>query len=82
MISSDVVSRKDHLMLKVLTFYRIFQLQKISFITLTQMLFPTEEYKFNLLSENGHYLFLKALETFRNIPLVIQVSPYDNKFIV
>ena len=51
---------------------------------LSQMIFKPEDYKFNLLSENVHYLFLfkSHRNSSKNIHLAKQVSPYENKFIV
>ena len=48
------------------------------------MLFKPGDYKFNVLSENVHYLFLfkSPRNTSKIIQLAKQVSPYDNKFIV
>ena len=51
---------------------------------LSQMLFKPGDYKFNVLSENVHYLFLykSPRNSSKIIHLAKQVSPYDNKFIV
>ena len=47
------------------------------------MLFKPGDYKFNVLSENVHYLFLfkSPRNASKIIQLAKQVSPYDNKFI-
>ena len=51
---------------------------------LSQMLFKPNDYKFSVLSENMHYLFLfkSPRNSSKVIHLAKQVSPYDNKFIV
>ena len=51
---------------------------------LSQMLFKSGDYKFNVLSENVHYLFLfkSPRNASKIIHLAKQVSPYANKFIV
>ena len=48
------------------------------------MVFKPGDYKFNVLSENVHYLFLfkSPRNASKIIHLAKQVSPYDNKFIV
>ena len=48
------------------------------------MLFKPNDYKFSVLSENMHYLFLfkSPRNSSKVIHLAKQVSPYDNKFIV
>ena len=58
--------------------------KKLSVIMLSQMLFKSGDYKFNVLSENVHYLFLfkSPRNASKIIHLAKQVSPYDNKFIV
>ena len=58
--------------------------KKLSVIMLSQMLFKPGDYKFNVLSENVHYLFLfkSPRNSSKIIHLAKQVSPYDNKFIV
>ena len=52
----DIISRKDDLMQKLFTVYS--NHKKLSVIMLSQMLFKSGDYKFNVLSENVHYLFL------------------------
>ena len=78
----DIVSRKDDLMQKLFTVYS--NHKKLSVIMLSQMLFKPGDYKFNVLSENVHYLFLfkSPRNSSKIIHLAKQVSPYDNKFIV
>merc|ERR1712074_382480 len=51
---------------------------------LSQMLFKPVDYKFKVLSENVHYLFLfkSPRNSSKIIHLAKQVSPYDNEFIV
>ena len=51
---------------------------------LSQMLFKPGDYRFNVLSENVHYLFLfkSPRNSSKIIHLAKQISPYDNKFIV
>ena len=78
----DIISRKDDLMQKLFTVFS--NHKKLSVILLSQMLFKPGDYKFNVLSENVHYLFL--FKSPRNASKIIQldkqVSPYDKKFIV
>ena len=78
----DIVSRKDNLMQKLFTVYS--NHKKLSIIMLSQMLFKPGDYKFNVLSENVHYLFLfkSPRNASKIIHLAKQISPYDNKFIV
>ena len=78
----DIISRKDDLMQKLFTVYS--NHKKLSVIMLSQMLFKPGDYKFNVLSENVHYLFLfkSPRNASKIIHLAKQVSPYDNKFIV
>ena len=78
----DIVSRKDNLMQKLFTVYS--NHKKLSVIMLSQMLFKPGDYRFNVLSENVHYLFLfkSPRNTSKIIHLAKQISPYDNKFIV
>ena len=78
----DIISRKDDLMQKLFTVFS--NHKKLSVILLSQMLFKPGDYKFNVLSENVHYLFLfkSPRNTSKIIQLAKQVSPYDNKFIV
>ena len=78
----DIISRKDDLMQKLFTVYS--NHKKLSVIMLSQMLFKSGDYKFNVLSENVHYLFLfkSPRNASKIIHLAKQVSPYDNKFIV
>ena len=78
----NIVSRKDDLMQKLFTVYS--NHKKLSVIMLSQMLFKPGDYKFNVLSENVHYLFLfkSPRNSSKIIHLAKQVSPYDNKFIV
>ena len=51
---------------------------------LSQMLFKPGDYRFNVLSENVHYLFLfkSPRNTSKIIHLAKLISLYDNKFIV
>ena len=81
-LQCDIVSKKDDIMQKLFTVYS--NHKHLSVILLSQMLFKPNDYKFNVLSENAHYLFL--FKSPRNSSKVIhsakQVSPYDNKFIV
>ena len=58
--------------------------KKLSVIMSSQMLFKPGDYRFNVLSENVHYLFLfkSPRNTSKIIHLAKQISPYDNKFIV
>ena len=58
--------------------------KKLSVIMLSQMLFKPGDYRFNVLSENVHYLFLfkSPRNSSKIIHLAKQISPYDNKFIV
>ena len=51
----DIVSRKDDLMQKLFTVYS--NHKKLSVIMFSQMIFKPGDYKFNVLSENVHYLF-------------------------
>ena len=78
----DIIARKDDLMQKLFTVYS--NHKKLSVIVLSQMLFKPGDYKFNVLSENVHYLFLfkSPRNASKIIHLAKQVSPYDNKFIV
>ena len=78
----DIISRKDDLMQKLFTVFS--NHKKLSVILLSQMLFKPGDYKFNVLSENVHYLFLfkSPRNASKIIQLAKQVSPYDNKFIV
>ena len=78
----DIVSRKDNLMQKLFTVYS--NHKKLSVIMLSQMLFKPGDYRFNVLSENVHYLFLfkSPRNSSKIIHLAKQISPYDNKFIV
>ena len=78
----DIVSRKDDLMQKLFTVYS--NHKKLSVILLSQMLFKPGDYKFSVLSENVHYLFLfkSPRNSSKIIHLAKLVSPYDNKFIV
>ena len=78
----DIIARKDDLMQKLFTVYS--NHKKLSVIMLSQMLFKSGDYKFNVLSENVHYLFLfkSPRNASKIIHLAKQVSPYDNKFIV
>ena len=78
----DIVSRKDDLMQKLFTVYS--NHKKLSVIMLSQMLFKPGDYRFNVLSENVHCLFLfkSPRNTSKIIHLAKQISPYDNKFIV
>ena len=78
----DIVSRKDNLMQKLFTVYSTHK--KLSVIMLSQMLFKPGDYRFNVLSENVHYLFLfkSPRNSSKIIHLAKQISPYDNKFIV
>ena len=78
----DIVSRKDDLLQKIFTVYSSHK--NLSVILLNQMLFKPGDYKFNVLSENVHYLFLfkSPRNASKIIHLAKQVSPYDNKFIV
>ena len=78
----DIVSRKDDLMQKLFTVYS--NHQKLSVIMLSQTVFQTGDYKFNVLRENVHYLFLfkNPRNSSKIIHLAKQVSPNDNKFIV
>ena len=67
----DIVSRKDNLMQKLFAVYSYHR--KLSFIMLSQMLFKPGDYKFNVLSENVHHLFL--FKSSRNSSkLLIQAS--------
>ena len=78
----DIVTRKDDKMQKLFTVYS--NHKNLSMMLLSQMLFKTNDYKFSVLSENVHYLFL--FESPRNSSKVIhlskQVRSYDNTFIV
>ena len=78
----DIVSRKDDIMQKLFTVYS--HHKNLSVILLNQMLFKSGDYKFSVLSENVHYLFLfkSPRNASKIIHLAKQVSPYDNKFIV
>ena len=69
-------------MQKLFTVYSNYK--KLSVIMLSQMLFKPGDYKFNVPSENVHYLFLfkSPRNSSKIINLAKQVSPYDNKFIV
>ena len=77
----NIVSRKDNLMQKLFTVYS--NHKKLSVIMLSQMLFKPGDYKFNVLNENVHYLFL--FKSPRNSSKIIhfakQGSLYDNQFI-
>ena len=77
----DIVSRKDDLMQKLFTVYS--NHKKLSVIMLSQMLFKPGDYRFNVLSENVHYLFLfkSPRNSSKIIDLAKQISPYDYKFI-
>ena len=78
----DIVTRKDDLMQKLFTVYS--NHKNLSIMLLSQMLFKPNDYKFSVLSENMHYLFLfkSPRNSSKVIHLAKQVSPYDNKFIV
>ena len=78
----DIVARKDDLMQKLFTVYS--NHKNLSVILLSQMLFKPGDYKFSVLSENVHYLFLfkSPRNSSKIIHLAKQVSHYDNKFIV
>ena len=78
----DIVSRKDDLMQKLFTVYS--HHKNLSIILLNQMLFKPGDYKFSVLSENVHYLFLfkSPRNSSKIIHLAKQVNPYDNRFII
>ena len=52
----EIVSRNDNLIQKLFTVYS--NHKKLIVIMLNQMLFKSGDYRFNVLSENLHYLFL------------------------
>merc|ERR1712016_324229 len=81
-ILCDIVTKKDDLMQKLFTVYS--NHKNLSIMLLSQMLFKPNDYKFSVLSENMHYLFLfkSPRNSSKAIHLAKQVSPYDNKFIV
>ena len=78
----DIVSRKDDLMQKLFTVYS--HHKNLSIILINQMLFKAGDYKFSVLSENVHYLFLfkSPRNSSKIIHLAKQVNPYDSKFII
>ena len=78
----DIVSRTDDLRQKLLTVYS--HHKNISLILLSQTLFKTGDYKFNVPSEKVNYLFLfkSPGNSSKIIHLAKQVNPDDTKFIV
>ena len=78
----EIVSRKDNEMQKLFAVYS--NHMKLSVIMLNQMLFKPEDNRFNVLSDNVHYLFLFKSPRYASeiIDLAKKISPYDDKFIV
>ena len=78
----EIVSRKDNLMSQLMTVFG--HHKNLSIILVSQMLFKPGDYKYSILTENVHYLFL--FKSPRNpskiIHLAKQISPYDIEFIV
>ena len=78
----EIISRKDNLMSQLMTVFG--HHKNLSIILVSQMLFKPGDYKYSILTENVHYLFL--FKSPRNpskiIHLAKQISPYDIEFIV
>ena len=79
---SEIVSRKDHLMSQLMTV--LGHHKNLSIILVSQMLFKPGDYKYSILTENVHYLFLfkSPRNSSKIIHLAKQISPYDIEFIV
>ena len=79
---SEIISRKDNLMSQLMTV--LGHHKKLSIILVSQMLFKPGDYKYSILTENVHYLFLfkSPRNSSKIIHLAKQVSPYDIRFIV
>ena len=79
---SEIISRKDNLMSQLMTV--LGHHKKLSIILVSQMLFKPGDYKYSILTENVHYLFLfkSPRNSSKIIHLAKQISPYDIGFIV
>ena len=79
---SELISRKDNLMSKLMTV--LGHHKNLSIILVSQMLFKPGDYKYSILTENVHYLFLfkSPRNSSKIIHLAKQISPYNIDFIV
>lgn len=81
-VRAELVVRQDPILPKVFTV--LGHHKNVSIILVNQMLFKPGDYKFSIVSESVHYLFLFKIprNSSKIIQLAKQISPYDNKCIV